>query len=87
MTILSGGNVGIGTTSPIHALDVAGDIRTGGCLIYSSGSLGSCVSDIALKRDVVRFNIGLRAIAGLSPVSFYFNGWAATRTTDGSNSA
>src|SRR5690606_8663213 len=29
MTVLRSGNVGIGTTSPIHRLDVAGSVRIG----------------------------------------------------------
>jgi hypothetical protein len=47
MTILSGGNVGIGTTSPVKKLDVNGDIRT---IPGSGGTLELC------ETDAVRLN-------------------------------
>ncbi|MEZ5812463.1 MAG: tail fiber domain-containing protein [Rhizobiaceae bacterium] len=66
LTILSGGNIGIGTTSPTFKLQVAGNIgpdaddsynlggagRDWGCLYYNSGTLGTCASDQRLKTDI-----------------------------------
>jgi hypothetical protein len=39
MRILSNGNVGIGTTAPAYALDVSGNVRIQGSLIYSVQSI------------------------------------------------
>jgi hypothetical protein len=74
--VISGvtGDVGVATTSPAYPLDVAGDIRTSTCIHYSGGFSGVCTSDVALKRDVTPFTLGLRALASLRPVNFYFNG-------------
>jgi hypothetical protein len=40
ITVLGNGNVGIGTTGPGAKLDVSGNIRTSGTLLYDSGALG-----------------------------------------------
>jgi hypothetical protein len=66
--------VGIGTASPGYPLDVAGDIHTSTCLHYATGTLGTCSSDARIKRDVRPFDLGLAAVAGLQPVTFYYNG-------------
>lgn len=68
------GNVGIGTTGPSYPLDIVGDIRTSTCLHYASSSLGTCSSDARIKRDVKPFDLGLAAVAGLKPVTFFYNG-------------
>lgn len=82
ITVLNSGNVGIGTTTPGHALDVVGDIRTSGCLYYASASLGSCVSDQRLKKDVRKFDLGLDTLLGINPVYFKYNG-LGNMPTDG----
>ena len=76
MRIDNNGKVGIGSTSPAYPLDVVGDIRTSGCLRYASSTLGTCASDVQIKRDVKPFELGLAAVAGLKPVTFYYNGLA-----------
>ena len=64
------GSVGIGTTSPGQALDVTGNIRTSGCLYYASSSLGTCASDLMLKKDVVPVTGALEKLSQLNPVRF-----------------
>jgi len=66
------GNVGIGKTDPAYKLDVAGDIRTTGCLVYNGGSLGICVSDIRLKDNItdLSFNNALAKVLSLQPKQF-----------------
>jgi len=70
-TILKG-NVGIGTTAPGYKLDVAGNIRTTGCVVYNGGTLGTCVSDIRLKDNItdLSFNNALTKVLSLKPKQF-----------------
>lgn len=68
------GKVGVGTASPSYPLDVVGDIRTSQCLRYNSSTLGTCSSDIALKRDIRPFALGLDKLVALQPVTYYYNG-------------
>ena len=70
-------NVGIGTTSPNTLLQVVGDIRVGtsgtnGCLknFAGTGLIGTCSSDLRLKRNVRPFAQVLDKVARLQPVSF-----------------
>jgi Chaperone of endosialidase len=76
------GSLGVGTTSPTEKLHVVGDIRSTGCLYYASSSLGTCVSDQRLKKDVKSFELGLPELLGLKTVSFQYNGLGGT-TADG----
>ncbi len=62
LTLLSNGNVGILTTSPVTALQVGGDIRVGtsgtnGCLQNFAGTAlaGTCSSDARLKTNILAF--------------------------------
>jgi hypothetical protein len=76
---LSGGNVGIGTTGPSAKLDVNGTVRvqalnagpTQVC-IDASNILGTCSSDMRLKRDVnyLSGDTGLNAIMQLKPARY-----------------
>ncbi|MEM4589607.1 MAG: hypothetical protein QXL73_06405, partial [Thermoplasmata archaeon] len=52
VSVISGGNVGIGTTSPSYKLDVAGDIR-GQNNLYVSGNVGIGTTSPIKKLDVV----------------------------------
>jgi hypothetical protein len=75
MTILANGNVGIGTKTPAHKLEVVGDIAASGCLSSSAGvASGTCVSDERLKTDIHDFNLGLDALLGIQPHLFKYNG-------------
>jgi hypothetical protein len=74
MRIDSAGNVGIGTTTPAYKLDVVGDIRTSGCLVYNGGTLGTCASDIRLKDNIMdlTFNNAIEKVIKLQPKKFVF---------------
>jgi hypothetical protein len=68
------GNLGIGTSSPIYKLDVVGNIRTSGCVIYNGGTLGTCASDIRLKDNIMnlKFDNAIEKIIKLQPKKFVF---------------
>ncbi|GIW67472.1 MAG: hypothetical protein KatS3mg096_340 [Candidatus Parcubacteria bacterium] len=68
------GNIGIGTTEPEYKLDVFGNIRTTGCLVYNGGTLGSCISDVVLKTNIqdLNFENALNKILSLQPKIFEF---------------
>ncbi|MEM4368259.1 MAG: FG-GAP-like repeat-containing protein, partial [Candidatus Anstonellales archaeon] len=68
------GNVGIGKENPIYKLDVYGNIRTTGCLLYNGGTLGTCVSEIEEKNIIGKFKIEgvLDKITKLQPVKYTF---------------
>ncbi len=74
MIINDSGNVGIGTTTPSYKLDVVGDIRTSGCLLYNGGTLGTCTSDIREKNVLSDFKIenALSKIIQLQPKKYTF---------------
>jgi hypothetical protein len=57
----TGGNVGIGTTTPSYKLHVVGDI-------YTTGTYQG--SDLRLKRNVQNLGYGLDAVMRLRPVSY-----------------
>jgi hypothetical protein len=57
----TGGNVGIGTTTPSYKLHVVGDI-------YTTGTYQG--SDLRLKRNVQNLGYGLREVMRLRPVSY-----------------
>jgi hypothetical protein len=70
----SNGYVGINNIVPSYQLDVTGDIRTTGCLYYNASSIGTCVSDRKLKKEISPFTLGLEVVLGLNPVHFKYNG-------------
>lgn len=70
-------NVGINNmTSPTQALDVNGNIKTNGCLYYASSSLGTCLSDARIKKEVRQFNLGLKELLSVNSFYFKYNGLA-----------
>lgn len=69
------GNVGIGTTSPLFKLDVVGDVNATGCVRAGGSVLGGvCSSDERLKSEIQSFDLGLRALLGINPKVFKYNG-------------
>ncbi len=78
LSILSNGNVGLGTISPADKLDVNGDIRVGtgttGCVKDSNGTVltGTCSSDLRFKKSVASFGGVLGSFLKLQPVHFYW---------------
>lgn len=79
MTFDTAGNVGIGTTSPLDKLQVAGNLRVGtgtnGCVRDANATViaGACSSDARLKRNITPFPKVLEKLARLQPVHFYWN--------------
>jgi len=66
-------------TSPLDTLQVTGDIRIGtagtnGCVKDFSGTgiLGTCSSDLRLKKDITPFGAVLDRIAALQPVHYFW---------------
>jgi len=68
--VLSGGNVGIGTSSPVDKLEVAGDFRLAGAARKLGGGGWTTSSDVRLKREVVQLTDALGKLLQLTGVSF-----------------
>jgi hypothetical protein len=68
------GNVGIQVSAPTQKLDVAGNIKTSGCLYYNGGTLGTCASDVYLKTNIslLTFDNALEKAVNLQPKIFQF---------------
>jgi len=64
MTILSNGDIGIGTVSPIYELQLVGDAAK------STGTAWINTSDIRTKKNITPFNRGLDTILNVNPVYF-----------------
>lgn len=81
----TGGNVGVGTNSPVDKLHVSGDIRVGtgttGCVKDANGTViaGVCSSDLRLKKDIVPFHGIITRLVKLQPVYFH---WRAEEHSD-----
>lgn len=76
------------TSNNVIVSDGAGTIRMqvsslgnttfSGCLIYNGGSIGTCLSDARLKKDIKPFTLGLQNLLGLHPVYYKYTGDAET---------
>ncbi len=94
LTILSNGNVGVGTTTPGYKLTVVGDdgsgnvasFRTGSgatsCTLNSSTGLLNCSSDERLKQDITSLSSSstLDKVLELNPVSYHWKTDTSTST-------
>jgi hypothetical protein len=67
MTIRSGGNVGIGTTTAGYLLEVNGTIGKPG------GGLWTASSDLRLKQNVTEFTDGMDQIMQIRPIKYRYN--------------
>ena len=63
---------------PALSIDASGNISTPGCLTYNGGTLGSCLSDMRLKKDIKSLTGAAEKISHLNPVSFKWRRKAAT---------
>lgn len=55
-------------------LNSSSNLQTSGCLVYNGGTLGTCVSDARLKKDIRPFEMGLDDLLSLKPVTYRYNG-------------
>lgn len=75
--ITSSGNVGIGTTSPVQALEVVGTIRQTGCTTAGTLSANAsgdiiCSSDARLKNVLGSYTGGLAELSRITPKLFTY---------------
>jgi len=81
VSFFDGGNVGIGTTTPVQVLDVAGTIRQSGCTtagtlaVNGSGDI-ICSSDARLKNVLGPYRPGLDVLAQIKPMLFTYKATA-----------
>jgi hypothetical protein len=61
---VSGGNVGIGTTSPAQALEVNGSVQVDGMIIIPSGGNGILINNTGTQGDVLQVNLPYLEIGG-----------------------
>ncbi|MFZ2769803.1 MAG: tail fiber domain-containing protein, partial [Minisyncoccia bacterium] len=74
MTIETGGQVGIGDTTPDYGLDVVGDINSDDCFREAGAQVaGTCASDSRLKHNINSISGSLSRIMQLRPVEYEWN--------------
>ncbi|MDP6909817.1 MAG: tail fiber domain-containing protein, partial [Flavobacteriales bacterium] len=66
MVVLKNGNVGVGTSAPVHTLDVVG---TAG---LSTGTAWTNTSDMRLKENVRSYERGLKEILQINPIYYTY---------------
>jgi hypothetical protein len=71
MRITSGGNVGIGTTSPAYQLQLSTDSAA-----KPSTNTWTIASDSRVKENITPYTKGLSAIMAINPVNYDYNGKA-----------
>lgn len=67
LSLLNGGNVGIGTNAPFSTLEVNGTAAKPG------GGSWTATSDARLKQNVQQYNDGLSQIMKINPVKYHYN--------------
>ena len=73
MSIDDDGRVGIGTTLPVHQLELSTDSAA-----KPTSGAWTIVSDKRLKKDIEPFNDGLNVLMKINPVKYRLNGKAGT---------
>ena len=71
------GRVGIGTSTPMAKLDVAG-----AAFKSAGGDLWNVFSDKRLKNQIKEYEKGLAEVLSMNPVTWYYNGKAGTNTEE-----
>ena len=92
MRITSAGRVGIGVANPNEALEVQGtsvttlvaqmngNVLVAGCVAANGSTLGTCLSDERLKKNIEPIDmIGLAELILLEPILYEYNGMGGTR--------
>lgn len=74
----TGNNTDVKVTLSSTLLNSTVNFTTAGCVTYNGGSIGTCLSDIRLKKDVKSFELGLKDLIELKPVLYKYNGLAGT---------
>ena len=57
ITVYPNGNVSINTSSSLYSLNIGANMSVEGCIYYNGGTLGTCVSDISLKKIIKPYSI------------------------------
>ena len=71
VTFESGGQVGIGDSTPDYGLDVVADINSDDCFREAGSQIaGTCASDERLKENITPIDDSLDKILKLNPVNF-----------------
>ncbi|MHB8661040.1 MAG: hypothetical protein ACYC75_03890, partial [Minisyncoccota bacterium] len=77
LTLLSNGNFGIGTTTPVQPLSVAGKIYTTGGILFPDGSLQTAAAlagAVGSQGQIAFYNANGSTISGTSTVTILQNG-------------
>ena len=72
LTVLTNGNVGIGSATPAYALDVAGVFRNGGTAYLTTGNYGSTAPTVVIGDNLYGFSSYNGGLFSYANSGFYF---------------